>query len=81
MAQWLDHCVSSAKIVGSIPREHMCRLIQKTYCLNALHCKSLWINVISKSCHRRTMLETIIEIQAHFARVDHVVIQWLSLFK
>ncbi len=22
VAQWLDHCVSSAKVVGSIPREH-----------------------------------------------------------
>ncbi len=21
--QWLEHCVSSAKVVGSIPREHM----------------------------------------------------------
>ncbi len=23
VAQWLEHCVSSAKVVGSIPREHM----------------------------------------------------------
>ncbi len=23
VAQWLEHCISSAKIVGSIPREHM----------------------------------------------------------
>ncbi len=22
-AQWLEHCVSSANVVGSIPREHM----------------------------------------------------------
>ncbi len=22
-AQWLEHCVSSTKVVGSIPREHM----------------------------------------------------------
>ncbi len=22
-AQWLEHCVSSAKVVGSIPWEHM----------------------------------------------------------
>ncbi len=22
VAQWLDHCVNSAKVVGSIPREH-----------------------------------------------------------
>ncbi len=23
VAQWLEHCVSSAKVVGSIPWEHM----------------------------------------------------------
>ncbi len=23
VAQWLEHCVCSAKVVGSIPREHM----------------------------------------------------------
>ncbi len=23
VAQWLEHCISSAKVVGSIPREHM----------------------------------------------------------
>ncbi len=23
VAQWVEHCVSSAKVVGSIPREHM----------------------------------------------------------
>ncbi len=23
VAQWLEHCVSSANVVGSIPREHM----------------------------------------------------------
>ncbi len=22
VAQWLEHCVSNAKVVGSIPREH-----------------------------------------------------------
>ncbi len=22
VAQWLEHCVSSAKVMGSIPREH-----------------------------------------------------------
>ncbi len=22
VTQWLEHCVSSAKVVGSIPREH-----------------------------------------------------------
>ncbi len=24
VAQWLEHCVSSAKVVGSNPREHTC---------------------------------------------------------
>ncbi len=23
VAQWLEHCVGSTKVVGSIPREHM----------------------------------------------------------
>ncbi len=23
VAQWLEHCISSAKVVGSIPRDHM----------------------------------------------------------
>ncbi len=27
VAQWLEHCISSAKVVGSIPREH--RLTKK----------------------------------------------------
>ncbi len=34
VAQWLEHCVSSAKVVGSIPREHTWR--QNMYNLNAL---------------------------------------------
>ncbi len=34
VAQWLEHCVSSAKVVGSIPREHM--YWQKMYNLNAI---------------------------------------------
>ncbi len=29
VAQWLEHCVSSAKVVGLIPREHM--YYQKKY--------------------------------------------------
>ncbi len=29
VAQWLEHCVSSAKVVGSIPREHV--LTKKMY--------------------------------------------------
>ncbi len=34
VAQWLEHCFSSAKVVGSIPREHT--YWQKMYNLNAL---------------------------------------------
>ncbi len=44
VAQWLEHCVSSAKVVGSIPREH-------TYwnkCICWIHCKSLWIKASAK---------------------------------
>ncbi len=41
----VEHCVSSAKVVGSIPREH-------TYwqykCINWMLCKSLWIKVSAK---------------------------------
>ncbi len=43
VAQWLEHCVISAKVVGSIPREH-------TYwqykCITWMLCKSLW----TKAC-------------------------------
>ncbi len=42
VAQWLEHCVSSAKVVGSIPREHI--LMKKMYSLN----KSLWIKASAK---------------------------------
>ncbi len=45
VAQWLEHCVSSAKVVGSIPREH-------TYWQHKriawMHCKSLWIKASAK---------------------------------
>ncbi len=45
VAQWLEHCVSSAKVVGSIPMEH-------TYwqykCISWMHCKSLWIKASAK---------------------------------
>ncbi len=34
VAQWLEHCVSSAKVVGSIPREHI--LTIQIYSLNVL---------------------------------------------
>ncbi len=40
----VEHCVSSAKVVGSIPREH-------TYwpkCIIWMYCKSLWIKVSAK---------------------------------
>ncbi len=45
VAQWLEHCVSSTKVVGSNPREH-------TYwqykCITWMHCKSLWIKASAK---------------------------------
>ncbi len=46
VAQWLEHCVSSAKVVGSIPREHM--YWQKKICIASMHCKSLWIKASAK---------------------------------
>ncbi len=44
VAQWLEHCVSSAKVVGSIPREHI--LTKK--CITGMYCKSLWIKAYAK---------------------------------
>ncbi len=45
VAQWLEHCVSSAKVVGSIPREHM---YWQKKCITWMHCKSLWIKASAK---------------------------------
>ncbi len=42
VAQWLEHCVNSAKLVGSIPREHTHTYWQYK-CIAWMHCKSLWI--------------------------------------
>ncbi len=37
VAQWLEHCVSNAKVMGSIPREHTDKKKKKKmYSLNAL---------------------------------------------
>ncbi len=36
VAQWLEHCISSTKVVGSIPREHMYKKKKKNYTLNVL---------------------------------------------
>ncbi len=44
VAQWLEHCVSSAKVVGSFPREHVLTKI----CIAWMHCKSLWIKASAK---------------------------------
>ncbi len=46
MAQWLEHCVSSAKVVGSIPRET--HVLTKKKCIASMHCKSLWIKASAK---------------------------------
>ncbi len=45
VAQWLEHCVSSAKVVGSIPREH---IYWQYKCIAWMHCKSLWIKASAK---------------------------------
>ncbi len=45
VAQWLEHCVSSSKVVGSIPREHM---YWQYKCIAWMHCKSLWIKASAK---------------------------------
>ncbi len=35
VAQWLEHCVSSTKVVGSIPRKHILTKKKKMCRLNA----------------------------------------------
>ncbi len=40
VAQWLEHCVSSTKVVGLNPREHM---YWQYKCIAWMHCKLLWI--------------------------------------
>ncbi len=41
----VEHCVSSAKVVGSIPREHM---YWQKKSITWMHCKSLWIKASAK---------------------------------
>ncbi len=41
----VEHSVSSAKVVGSIPREHM---YWQYKCITWIHCKSLWIKASAK---------------------------------
>ncbi len=50
VAQWLEHCDSSAKVVGSIPREHI--LTKK--CIAWVHCKSLWTKASDKCINVNT---------------------------
>ncbi len=45
VAQWLEHCISSAKVVVSIPREHM---YWQYKCIAWMHCKSLWKKASAK---------------------------------
>ncbi len=45
VAQWLEHCVSSTNVVGSIPREHK---YWQYKCIAWMHCKSLWIKASAK---------------------------------
>ncbi len=44
----VEHCVSSAKVVGSISREHT--YCQKK-CITWMYCKSLWIKASAKCIH------------------------------
>ncbi len=54
MAQWLEHCIGSAKVVGSIPREHT---YWQKKCIDWMHCKSLWIKASDKcKCYIRQPL-------------------------
>ncbi len=53
VAQWFEHCVSSAKVVGSIPREHM---YWQYKCVAWMLCKSLWIKASAK-CKCNNILE------------------------
>ncbi len=41
----VEHCISSAKVVGSIPREHT---YWQKKCIAWMHCKSLWIQASAK---------------------------------
>ncbi len=41
----VEHCVSSAKVVGSIPREH---IYWQYKGITWMHCKSLWIKASAK---------------------------------
>ncbi len=41
VAQWLEHCVSSAKVVGSIPKEHIL-----TKCIAWMH----WVALDKSVC-------------------------------
>ncbi len=64
----VEHCVSSAKVVGLILREHM---YWQYKCIAWMHCKSLWIkasakcinvNVISFIQHHSEMKGTILNL-------------------
>ncbi len=72
VAQWLEHCVSSAKVVGSIPREHM---YWQKKCITWMHCKSLWIKASAKC----------INILIYTALFDHIyqgcLYLWSWLYK
>ncbi len=65
VAQWLEHCVSSAKVVGSIPREHI--YWQNKKCLTLMHCKSLWIKASAKCINVNVnMHEKLLKVQCRY---------------
>ncbi len=78
----VEHCVSSAKVVGSIPREHM--YWQNMYNLNALHCKSLWIKASAKCVNVNVMYHpvkvylVILSIWLHTIDSSRLLAGWIT---
>ncbi len=86
VAQWLEHCVSTAKVVGSIPREHM--YWKKKKCITWMHCKSLWIKASAKCINvitwrpgdstwkKEAASEIIQRVMDRFRKVRESVFSW-----
>ncbi len=70
VAQWLEHCVSSAKVVGSIPREHM---YWQYKCIDWMHCKSLWIKASAKCINEKGLYSNLLLLLhlSHVQRATH----------
>ncbi len=68
----VEHCVSSAKVVGSIPREH---ILTKMYGLN----KSLWIKASAK-CINVNIYILVIKKKKKLQNLLFYILQLLLLF-